>query len=201
MEISNHIIKWLQQRKVLNNYDTEIYSYGVYLALGNLISFLIIILSGIVNHRVYESIVFLIVFNLIRTKAGGFHLKSGKVCFIISMIYLSIVPYILNELDITIKCLNFLYLSSIVLITLFSPVDTKKRKLSKVAKGKLKIKIIIALCISSAIYVIALILHLNYYLYGIFLASVTSLILLLLGIYDNFRVGKTGEGYHEDSYL
>lgn len=81
MELSTKIAKYLCNVGIITNSDTELISYGVYLLLGNIASVFFIVLGGLFHKSIIEGLVFLVAFNLVRTKAGGFHLENGNMCF------------------------------------------------------------------------------------------------------------------------
>lgn len=187
MELSTKIDKYLCNVGIITNSDTELISYGVYLLLGNIASVFFIVLGGLFHKSIIEGLVFLVAFNLVRTKAGGFHLENGNMCFLISMAYLLLIPTLIRKIHVPLFILNSLSLITVVLIAVIAPIDTKNRKLSDKAKKKLKLKVIMSLFAVVTLYTIFSILNLVYFLNSIFLSLATVLTLLLLGIYDNFR--------------
>ena len=137
------IDSYINHLRKSNNYSNEKlekieYSLtGIYLTFTKIIIiFLIAIILGIFK----EVLLFMIIFNIIRTTAFGLHASKSWICLLSSLIFFIGLPLI--SLNITIN-LYFKILLSILNISLIfknAPADTKKRPIVN-KKRRLKLKI------------------------------------------------------------
>lgn len=102
--ISENIVFFLIENKVLNNSKKEVYQYAMEVILLNgsiMLSTLgISLITGMVVHFLF----FVLIFCPLRMVAGGYHAKSEGYCFIISNI-IFIVTIILKKLSIEFDCI------------------------------------------------------------------------------------------------
>ena len=137
------IDSYINHLRKSNNYSNEKlekieYSLtGIYLTFSKIIIiFSIAIILGIFK----EVLLFMIIFNIIRTTAFGLHASKSWICLLSSLIFFIGLPLI--SLNITIN-LYFKILLSILNISLIfknAPADTKKRPIVN-KKRRLKLKI------------------------------------------------------------
>lgn len=131
--ISVTISEWLLKEKVVECGNQELFSYAAYcLLLGTLPLFIILIL-GLTCGMVYEGIIMLVPYMLIRKFSGGYHLNSPTVCLICSSLLLSLALALVKF----ISCTNYLYLYSlatsisVAILCILSPIDSEARRLSE----------------------------------------------------------------------
>ena len=145
----------LKQCDILDD-EQELYQYGFFILLSQILYFTIAITIGAIIGIVFESIVFYTAFQFIRRYAGGYHAVTETRCEILST--LSIIASIgiikLSKIYDFKTILLFITLISMVLIFCFCPLDTPEKPLSeKEIKYFRKISWIILLVISSIIIV------------------------------------------------
>lgn len=155
-KISMKIADILISHLAIEDKDKELYSYGFFILLSQILYFIITIATGILFSTIIESIIFCIAFMLIRRYAGGYHAATETRCEILST--LSIVASIgiikLSKMYDFKNILLFITLISMVLIFCLCPLDTPEKPLSeKEFKYFRKISWIILLVISSIIIV------------------------------------------------
>lgn len=138
-KISSLIIKFIKNNSNIDDDNTEVIEYGLNLFLSTLIKFIIVLflasLFGITKYVLLS----IVSFGLLRTFAGGIHLKSSFGCLIgIIFIYFSAV-YISLYLSFSLMFIYILFLCEIILIFLYAPADiAEKPILSKTQSKKLK---------------------------------------------------------------
>lgn len=117
--INNHII---------DKEDVEIYEYGIFVVLFNLLSIGAIIVLGILFNRLSFTLEFLLFYIPNRMIIGGYHCKTPQRCFITftsSYIIILISTYIIPYTDI-------LYLISILLYIFLLIMHFKTQKSFKI---------------------------------------------------------------------
>lgn len=132
-KLSNRLADILLSNGTIKDEEHELYVYGLFMLLSQLMFFILICIFGLVLHCITESIIFYIAFQFIRKYAGGYHAKTEARCEIISTLSL-LACIIIIRLS---KAYDF---SSILLITAtlsaacifaFCPLDTPEKPLSK----------------------------------------------------------------------
>lgn len=131
-KISSKIVEALIKHSLVENEDKELYSYGFFILLSQILYFIIITTIGVLLNIILESIIFYIAFQFIRRYAGGYHAKTETRCEILSTLSIlcCIVLIKLSKIyDIRIALLS-ISLVFAVLIFIFCPLDTPEKPLN-----------------------------------------------------------------------
>lgn len=130
--LSEKIVSYLIAFETIPEAERELYQYGVFLLISQILYFTITLIFGFALGIVFESIVFFIAFQSIRQIAGGYHATTETRCEILSAgaILLSLIFIkLVNENSL------FTYTLAIALVCasvifLLAPLDTVQRLLS-----------------------------------------------------------------------
>lgn len=155
-KISSKIVEILIKHSLVENEDKELYSYGFFILLSQILYFIIVTTIGVLFNIILESVIFYVAFQFIRRYAGGYHAATETRCEILST--LSIIASIgiikLSKIYDFKTTLLIITLISMVIIFIFCPLDTPEKPLTeKEFKYFRKISWIILLVISIAIIV------------------------------------------------
>lgn len=139
---------------------------------------------------VKESILFILPFMVIRKYSGGLHLKHAWACLLSSCIVLCLCIYVTARIPCN-GIVSLLMLAAVISLGIFSPVDSENRQLDPQEKKKYKkITIWIAMAFF-AIYVLLLLLRLDYYAKwiaaGLILPAVSQIPVALKRISGKYR--------------
>lgn len=133
-DISRRIIAYAVSINALEREKTEEYIYGLEITISVLTSYLSVLIIGLFMGMVWESLVFLFLFVLLRRFAGGFHFSSQIACYTFTCIISATVLLV-------IKCVvgNVIIYSSIMLVSsltllILSPVPSIEKPLDRVEK-------------------------------------------------------------------
>lgn len=139
--IIDKLMKYITERKKLDEDSKAIIKYGlesIYILITkSIVIFTIAFILGIFK----EMIIFLLLFNVIRTYAHGLHATKSYICLIVSALCFIGLPYI--STIITIPDMLKIVMGIILTLLIFknSPADTHKKPIvSKKIRKKLKIK-------------------------------------------------------------
>jgi len=163
--------------------EQELYVYGFFILLSQLMYFVLTCVAGIVLGCVTESIVFYIAFQLIRKYAGGYHASTEAKCEIMSSLSImgSLCVIRLSKAYDMQTALLILGAVSAVCICCFCPLDTPEKPLSpKEYRYFRRISWLILLVIVCVI-VISVIFKLKFLLAPCCLSLVLEGILITLG--------------------
>lgn len=95
---SKMILEYLINNNVIEDTDNEreYYQYGIEITVSSLLNIILILSIGALAHSIFESIIFLVCFILIRQFTGGFHADTYFKCnliFCISFIAVLVLYY------------------------------------------------------------------------------------------------------------
>lgn len=131
--LSTRITEKLISSNTVKQEDRDLYIYGIFMLLSQLMFILLTVIFGLVLNCVIESIVFYIAFQFIRRYAGGYHAKTETRCEIMSTlsIFACLVVIRLSKLygfDNVLLCLAIVAAISIAVLC---PLDTPEKPLSE----------------------------------------------------------------------
>lgn len=131
--IASKVTKKLIDKSVIADTEQELYVYGFFILISQILYFTLTMIFGVLLDIVLESIIFYIAFQFIRRYAGGIHASSELKCEIATTtsIFLCLLCTKLCETN-NIQ-MPILVLTSIatVFIFVFCPLDTPEKPLTK----------------------------------------------------------------------
>lgn len=138
--VVNSLIKFIKKQKNYSNEKIEIIKYGlegIYLTISKTI--VILIIAAIFNVFL-ESIIFTILFGLLRTFSYGLHAKKSWMCWISSITIFILIPIIAKYFSMPQYIKIIIGTIGTFLIIKYSPADTAKRPIiNKDRRLKLKL--------------------------------------------------------------
>lgn len=117
-----------------NNEQIEKIQYGlesIYLSITKL---LVILLMSVLLKILKETIIVLLLFNLLRTTGFGIHASKSWMCWISSVPTFIGIPLLCKYINIPIYILICIASISLLIFIIFAPADTKKRPLIRKRK-------------------------------------------------------------------
>lgn len=144
--ISQGITDELVKNKIINEYDLEIYSFGIYQGIGFIFNIMTTILIFSLFDMFIQGLIFSTCYFCIRSYAGGFHSESVISCYILSIILILISSVAMSLMKMTLS-LWILFIILWLFIFVYAPVDTNNKRLDqlerKVYQNKSRIILII----------------------------------------------------------
>lgn len=130
--LSENIVDFLLQKKIISQENREIYAYGYQIIISSISGVVMIFIIGGALNCLIESLVFLIVFISTRQYSGGYHAHTYfKCCLLFVSSYLVILAleqFMIDSINIYhIICLMTVY---ILTILKYAPVENENKKLS-----------------------------------------------------------------------
>lgn len=127
--ISKQLSNWLVSKSVITENEEKLYAYAVFNFLYSLTPFLIICTGGVLLNVFPQSIIFCLVFLITRKFAGGFHFKTPRLCFVVSIIVELEFLFLAKSYTCSFIVFVCLIVSSFELC-FFSPIISNNRPLS-----------------------------------------------------------------------
>ena len=115
-KISNIFANYLYKYEGMPERDVT--EYSLRFIFTNLITFLLIVLVGLLTNNLFNTLLAALSFSLFRMFSGGIHIKHPDLCILVSVTIIYLVTNVPGYLN-----LNFVYFSvmSIVLTGIFAP--------------------------------------------------------------------------------
>lgn len=156
-KLSQIVVKILIHSNVILENERELYEYGVFILLSNILFISVTVVLGSVFGLLSQSLVFFITFIVIRQYAGGYHASTELQCEIFTTLCILASIIIMNLISGNLSFAIILVLSafSSVFIFVFAPIDTDEKTLDEVElkifckRTKLILIIIVAIIIVS----------------------------------------------------
>ena len=131
-KISSSISEKLCYANVIPAEEQALYSYGFFLLLSRSLFFVITFIFGFLFKTLWESIVFYVLFSLLRGYAGGVHASEEPVCMFFTTVLLFLASAFLHMMKIstcTAIAVGMLLIGGMV-VFLLSPLDTEEKPLN-----------------------------------------------------------------------
>lgn len=107
----------------------EIVQYGMQRGKVMLVTVLVTLILGLLMGMFWQSVVFLLSFSSIRRYAGGYHAKSQKTCYAVSLLALFLAFCYIKYVTPNICFSILLQIICTITIFLLAPVETENKKL------------------------------------------------------------------------
>lgn len=127
--LAERIVRKLIAVSVVEEGDRELYIYGFFLLITRFYFFLVTIAFGFFLRIPWESVIFYIVFILLRSYAGGVHAKTEMACTVWTTLAMVIAVVAIKMLEASSGKILLLLLFSNLCILLFNPLDSREKSL------------------------------------------------------------------------
>ena len=179
--LAERIVRKLIAVSVVEEGDRELYIYGFFLLITRFYFFLVTIAFGFFLRIPWESVIFYIVFILLRSYAGGVHAKTEKACTGWTTLAMGIAVAAIKTLEASNgKALPLLIFSNLCLL-LFTPLDSKEKPLDAEEKRRYRKICLWLLLICDATVAVAYYLKLPMLYYPVICGMCLEAILLSIG--------------------
>ena len=125
-KLSSLISSKFVEHNIISKSVKDVYRYGIEITISSIIGFVISCLIGLLFCMLMQTMLFYVLFILLRSMTGGYHAKTYLKCnFILSIITLFIVTFskAAYEMQISFGILTLLFLPSIAIFIWIAPVE------------------------------------------------------------------------------
>lgn len=127
--LAKRIVSQLIASSVVEEVDRELYVYGFFLLITRCFFFLLTVVFGCFLRIPCESVIFYIVFILLRSYAGGVHAKTEVACTIWTTLAMGTATAFIKILECTSTKIPVCFLLCNICILTFSPLDSREKPL------------------------------------------------------------------------
>lgn len=193
--LSKKVVKKLIASGNITSSERELYEYGIFILMSNILYIVVTAILGLAFGLFYQSLLFFIVFMVIRQYAGGYHASTELRCEIFTTLCILASIIIMRLISGNLSFVVVLGLTAFlsVLIFVFAPIDTDEKTLDEVElkifckRTKLILIIIVAVIIVSFYFEIKMI------CIPCCMSLILEGVLLIAGKTKKIRMGKCGE--------
>lgn len=132
--LAERIVGKLIAASAVEEVDRELYVYGFFLLITRFFFFLVTIAFGCLFGIPFESVIFYIVFILLRSYAGGVHAKTEVACTIWTTLAMGTATAFIKILECTSTKVPVCFLLCNICILTFSPLDSREKPLDEEKK-------------------------------------------------------------------
>ena len=90
--IANRIADFIYSKNNLSIDERDIYVYGYEIIISSSITFLLLMVTGLLFKMILEAVVFFLVFYLLRRRTGGYHANTYLKCNFIFELNIKLKP-------------------------------------------------------------------------------------------------------------
>lgn len=137
--LASNICKILVKWDIIPKDLEEVYIYGFELLISFVSSTLIIIAVGSVFHKTISSIIFLLIFILVRRFTGGYHANSYLKCKIYTVGTFITILVLAGNVNMNVLTYSSLGIIGLLAITIWGPVENPNKPLTCTERKKHKI--------------------------------------------------------------
>lgn len=173
-----------------NDENLDEYIYGIQLFFSSFVCTVLLLVLGFSTKTLIESVVFILSFSALRVYTGGYHSNSYLMCNLFTLlIYASIIlvyKYMFEYIVKVYVCVP-MFVITIMLIVIFSPVENKNNPLTKKQSVLCKIKAIVVMIVETVICFVSLYI-LKYENIAIMIPTLFFVdVLIIMGLIKNKR--------------
>ena len=125
--LTDKLVQW----EIVKSEDREIYSYGFWQGGIYIFNFASVFLIGYLYGMLWQTLIFIVSYGLIRPVAGGYHARSQKSCYFFSMILIILVLSVLRWLPWNNAVCFLILLLSGAAIFILAPVEDENKPLDE----------------------------------------------------------------------
>lgn len=133
-KIAKRLTDWLIAKEAVAFDEKELYEYGIFHLLLNIIDTISILLLAVLFHEVMPTVFYIICFCTLRKYAGGYHAKTVFTCYLLTLTAALGMLVLLRQFDFIAPFQFVLWFISGIIILLFSPIQNVNKILDDIEK-------------------------------------------------------------------
>lgn len=175
-EIANCIVIWITSHKELTEIETIKIRYGLELLVKQIPKLLVSLIAAYLTGTVFEVLLVISSFSLIKSFAHGLHAKTSMGCMVMTVICMNIGTILMKKMFISFHLMTVIFSLGAICVWKYAPRDTRKRPIvGKKRRDKMRSKCLIMYGICFLIATIFYQAIGKYLMYGVVL-EVTSIL-------------------------
>lgn len=189
VKLSEYITQRLENEKVIQPDNRELYKYGFQQGLILLLNFATSVVIGVIFGRILESILILAAYIPLRSYAGGHHSDSSEKCYIVSTMITIIWMLILKFSELPASCWGIILLIGTAVCFILSPVENLQKPLDESETKVYRKRSLIVLTVEASLWICSAY-FMRIFVQIIPLSVFTEAVMLITGKIKNKRITK-----------
>ncbi|MBS5621146.1 accessory gene regulator B family protein [Eubacterium sp.] len=133
-KVSRKVTDRLLSRNAIKDEDYEIYQYGLEQLFTSILNMLTLFVIGSIMGMIWQGIIFVLSFMLLRKYAGGYHASTPLGCYLLTTLIITVALSVMKYLEISILIYLVLLMVSSVIVYMLTPVEAVNKELDKIEK-------------------------------------------------------------------
>ncbi len=186
-KFSEYISDIFVKHSIINQEDSEVYSYGMEILLSVLVNIFVTIIIASVTGLFIEIMLFTSAFVLIRQYTGGYHANTHHGCICLFATVLIFFSIVIKHIPVTVCTIIFTVFSifSFVFVSLLAPVEHKNKPINSKLSSKLRKQSILCVTFVCIFSLLLCIYSFKVYSLSLSFGSMVSVIFMIVGHFVN----------------
>lgn len=133
-KVSRKVTDRLLSRNAIKDEDYEIYQYGLEQLFTSILNMLTLLVIGSIMGMIWQGIIFVLSFMLLRKYAGGYHASTPLGCYLLTTLIITVALSVMKYFEISILIYLVLLMVSSVIVYMLAPVEAVNKELDKIEK-------------------------------------------------------------------
>ena len=133
-KVSRKVTDRLLSRNAIKDEDYEIYQYGLEQLFTSILNMLTLLVIGSIMGMIWQGIIFVLSFMLLRKYAGGYHASTPLGCYLLTTLIITVALSVMKYFEISILIYLVLLMVSSVIVYMLTPVEAVNKGLDKIEK-------------------------------------------------------------------
>ncbi|MBQ8133639.1 MAG: accessory gene regulator B family protein [Clostridia bacterium] len=160
--LAERLTVWLISKNAVDHDDKELYKYGINRMLMLTLMFISTIFLEIILGGSFQGLIFLVLFILLRSYAGGFHVSKPIGCYILTMMIITTFLLVIKFVEFDRAVLLIVILIADIVIAFLSPIEAKNKPLDSMEKIIYKKRTLINLIFQTSMCFLSLKLNISF---------------------------------------
>lgn len=133
-KVSQKVTDRLLSRNVIKDEDYEIYQYGLEQIFTSIMDLMTLLAIGVIMGMIWQCIIFVLSFMLLRKYAGGYHASTPLRCYLLTTLIITVALSVMKYIEINYFIYWGLFISSSIVTFLLSPMESENKRLDDIER-------------------------------------------------------------------
>lgn len=131
MNLSEKLTNKLLKMQLINDEEKDLYTYGFKQGFLLLLNMITVIIIGIIFNMIWQSIIFMVSYSLLRAYAGGYHANTQSRCYLFSVGMIITVLWLIKLIPWNGLIFFIITAVSNIVILLIAPIEDSNKPLNQ----------------------------------------------------------------------
>lgn len=188
--ISKKLTNWLISKKVIAVEEKEVYEYGIFQMIVNMIDTLSILALAILFNELTATFCYIVCFCMLRKYAGGYHAKTLIGCYGMTIGFTLLMLITIKVFKVPLMVILSAWLVSLIIIFLFAPVQNRNKKLDELERIVYRRRVLLIAILESILMWVLYGFNFMEEVQGILFSNVVIVVSMLIELLGMTRVGR-----------